>query len=164
METTVGILADTHDNRNAVRRAVQIFNKHNACCVVHAGDIVSPFTAMDFSKLRCPMEMVYGNNDGEKVILNREFSKLGTLAPGPRIFSINSRSFLLMHEDGCLDACRSAGNVDIIIYGHTHRVDIRQETPLIINPGEAGGWLTGRSTAALLDTDSLKVEIVDLAP
>jgi hypothetical protein len=38
-----------------------------------------------------------------------------------------------------------AESADVIIYGHTHEVDIRIGSPLIINPGEAGGWLKGKS-------------------
>jgi len=33
---------------------------------------------------------------------------------------------------------------------------------LRLNPGECGGWLTGRRTLAILDTDTLDVRIVDL--
>ena len=49
-----------------------------------------------------------------------------------------------------------------------------QEPPLVvekdkngsrvgINPGECGGWLTGSHTAALLDTGTLEVRIIDLS-
>ena len=60
---------------------------------------------------------------------------------------------------------------DIVIYGHTHEIDVRPDANgktnghgvLLLNPGETGGWLTGRSTVALVDLESLEVEIVDLA-
>jgi hypothetical protein len=52
--------------------------------------------------------------------------------------------------------------VDAIVYGHTHDVDVRLGHPLVINPGEAGGWLTGKATMALLDLETMTVEIVSL--
>ena len=67
-----------------------------------------------------------------------------------------------MHEPACLDEMIASPEVDVIIYGHLHKVDIREGKPLIINPGEAGGWLYDSCTAALLDTESMKVEVVTL--
>jgi predicted phosphodiesterase len=51
----------------------------------------------------------------------------------------------------------------VIVYGHTHRLDIhRQGKTLIINPGETGGWVTGKATVATLDPENLDVEIHQL--
>jgi predicted phosphodiesterase len=53
--------------------------------------------------------------------------------------------------------------VDFLIYGHTHKSDIRRAgRTLIINPGEAGGWLSGRCTAVVLDPESREAEILSL--
>ncbi len=108
------------------------------------------------------MEMVFGNNDGERIGLDRAFKSLGNLLPGPRTFQHNGKRFLIMHEEGCLEETVKSGGIDIIIYGHTHEVDIRQGHPLVINPGEAGGWLKGRSTIAVLDLLKMDVEVIDL--
>ena len=158
----VGIIADTHDNRPAIQKAVEIFNYRGVGLVVHAGDMISPFTILDFKKLDCPMEIVFGNNDGERVGLAGAFKDSGTLLPGPREFTFGGRRFLLMHEDGCVAAAAQSETVDIIVYGHTHDIDVRQGPPLVINPGEAGGWLRGRSTIGIVDLESLDVEIIDL--
>jgi len=158
----VGIMSDSHDNRPAIQKAVEIFNSRGVCLVVHAGDMISPFTILDFQKLHCPMEMVFGNNDGERIGLAATFKEQATLAPGPRQFSFGGRRFLLMHESGCLEAAAASAAVDIIIYGHTHDIDVRQGPPLVINPGETGGWLRDRATVAILNLESLYVEIIDL--
>ena len=53
---------------------------------------------------------------------------------------------------------------DVIITGHTHEiVNETRDGVLHLNPGEACGWLTDRCTVALLDTDALAAEIVELA-
>lgn len=67
-----------------------------------------------------------------------------------------------MHQPKFLKALIASGKYDLIIYGHTHKVDIREGQPLVINPGECGGWLTGRRTVAIVDLETMKVEIYDL--
>jgi hypothetical protein len=160
----IGIISDTHDNRKNIVNAVDIFNRKETGLVIHAGDFVAPFTSIDFKKLNCPMEMVFGNNDGEKIGLANSFKGLGNLLPGPRSFLYNGKKILLMHEEGCLDEIIKSSAVDIIVYGHTHEVDIRHGRPLVVNPGEAGGWLKGKSTIAILDLDKMDVEVIDLNP
>lgn len=164
METSrlVGIIADTHDNRRAIEKAVAFFNRRKVGMVFHAGDIVSPFTALDFSKLACGMDTVFGNNDGERIGLQKTFSPLGTIAVGPHQCEYGDRRFVLMHEPACMEALAAGGMVDVIIYGHTHEIDVRTGRTLIINPGEGGGWLSGRATVAILDLATMKVDIEEI--
>lgn len=159
----VGIIADTHDNRTAIQKAVALFNQRGTGLVIHAGDMVAPFCRLDFEELACPMQLVFGNNDGERVGLHNAFQPMGTIQIGPRIFEYEGKRFLLMHEEGCVDSLQDLSAIDVVVYGHTHEVDVRPGPPLIINPGEAGGWLKGRSTVALLDLNTMQVEIMDLA-
>jgi len=67
-----------------------------------------------------------------------------------------------MHEPACLEALAAGGKVDVIIYGHTHEIDVRTGRTLVINPGEGGGWLSGRATAAILDLATMKVEVEEI--
>ena len=67
-----------------------------------------------------------------------------------------------MHEHECVEEFMAANSADIIVYGHTHEVDIRKGRPSVINPGEAGGWLKGKSTIAILDTEVMEVELINL--
>ena len=48
----IGIISDSHDHHSNVLRAIEIFNESNVEYVLHAGDIVSPFTAKAFADLR----------------------------------------------------------------------------------------------------------------
>ena len=158
----IGIISDTHDNRKAIQKAVELFNDRGAGLVLHAGDLISPFTAWDFKKLTCKMIAVFGNNDGEKLGLFHLYREFGEISVGPRRLVHNERKIVLMHEPDCLDEMKTSQEVDIIIYGHLHKVDIREGKPLIVNPGEGGGWLYDTCTAALLDTESMKVEVFSL--
>lgn len=158
----VGIIADTHDNRRAIEKAVALFNRRGVGMVFHAGDIVSPFTALDFSKLACRMVAVFGNNDGERIGLQKTFGSIGTIVVGPHQCEYGGRRFILMHEPSCVDALRVSRGVDVIIYGHTHEIDIQAGETLVVNPGEGGGWLKGRASAAILDLATMKVAIEDI--
>ena len=47
--------------------------------------------------------------------------------------------------------------------GNTHEVvNERRGGVLHLNPGECCGWVSGRCTAAVLDTDTLAAEIIEL--
>ena len=67
-----------------------------------------------------------------------------------------------MHEPDNLAAVAASGYFDVILYGHTHEVDVRVEETIIVNPGECGGWMTGKSTVAIWDTDAEEVDIVEV--
>jgi hypothetical protein len=164
METSslVGIISDTHDNRKAIARAVALFNRRGVGKVFHAGDIVSPFTALDFSKLACGMIAVFGNNDGERIGLQKTFGPLGAIGAGPHQCEYGGKRFVLMHEPSCIEALTAGGTVDVIIYGHTHEIEVKNGRTLIINPGEGGGWLSGRCTAAVLDLATMSVDIEEI--
>ncbi len=41
----IGILSDSHDNLDAIKKAVNLLNKKKVDLVIHAGDLISPFTA-----------------------------------------------------------------------------------------------------------------------
>jgi hypothetical protein len=158
----IGIIADTHDNRKAIQKAVELFNDRGVGLVLHAGDLISPFTAWDFKKLTCKFIAVFGNNDGEKLGLFHLYREFGEISPGPRRIVHNGKKIVLMHEPACIDEMIASPEVDVIVYGHIHKVDIREGKPFIINPGEGGGWLYDTCTAALLDMESMKVAVVSL--
>ena len=51
----IGMMADTHDNLNNIKKAVEIFNQEKIDLLLHAGDFVSPFTARELQHIRCLM-------------------------------------------------------------------------------------------------------------
>jgi hypothetical protein len=161
-DSLIGILSDTHDNRSSITHAVDAFNRAGCSLVVHGGDIVAPFTAREFGRLACPFIGVFGNNDGEKAGLRSQFEPFGMLYGPPHEFTHAGKRLVVMHEPFFLDEYLAHTDVDVIIYGHTHQVDIRPGKPLVINPGECCSWLTGRSTIVLLDLASMDARLIDL--
>ncbi len=159
----VGIMSDSHDNRHAVKQAVSFFNDVSCGLVIHAGDFVAPFAAGELEALDCPVKAVFGNCDGEKTGLKQTFQDWGEINPEPFHFDWLGMRFLLTHTHFRLPEYTRGKNLDIIIYGHTHKPEVRRENScLIVNPGEAGGWLSGKKTIALLDVKEFSVDIIPL--
>ncbi|HPW17196.1 MAG TPA: metallophosphoesterase [Candidatus Aminicenantes bacterium] len=159
----IGILSDSHDNLDRLRAAVRLFNDAGCDLVVHAGDFVAPFAAGELRNLRAPVKAVFGNCDGERAGLAKALAGAGEIAAAPLGFEHAGRLFGLCHLDSGVEGLLAAKAVDVVIFGHTHRPLVeRRGGVLLVNPGEAGGWLTGKSTAALLDPAALEAEIVPL--
>jgi putative phosphoesterase len=168
----VGVISDTHDNIEAVRRAATIFREHGVSLVLHLGDIVAPFTLKAFRDAGVErLVAVYGNNCGEKLGLQETARQLGyEIDYWPHTVEAAGRRILMLHGAGpaektvqLAEALAASGRYHVVAYGHTHQVDVRRvDGTLIINPGEACGCLTGRRTIALLDVEKLEAEIVEI--
>jgi len=158
----IGVMADSHDNIPKIVEAVELFNKEEVALVLHAGDFISPITANALGKLKAPLIGIFGNNDGDRLYLTERFRDIGTLYPDHHEFEFNGKRGVLMHEPKFIDALVKSGVYDLIIYGHTHEIDVREGRPLVINPGECGGWLTGRATVVIVETETMTVRLIDL--
>ena len=153
-----GIIADTHDNLAAVNKAVAVFQDAGVSLVLHAGDVVAPFVAPPFMEMDCGFTGVFGNNDGEILGLNSAFS--GRLFRPPHVVAAAGKNILLLHEPDVLEPLRQSGRFDAIIYGHTHKPDIRKGPTHIINPGECCGWVEGKRTVAVWDIENDDIHLL----
>ncbi len=158
----IGLLSDTHDHLDHLRRALALCRKRGAELVLHAGDFVSPFTAEPFRELGLRVIGVFGNNDGDKLYLRERFAGLGEIHFAPHEVELGGRRIVLLHEPRALDALVASGRYDLIAYGHTHRPEVRPGPPVVMNPGECAGWLTNRPTCAVVDLATLRAEVFDL--
>jgi len=168
----IGVISDTHDNLEAVRRAARIFAERGVEFVLHLGDIVAPFTLRAFHDNGVGrLIAVYGNNCGERLGLREVASKLGyEIQEWPHLVELGGKHFLLIHGIGPVEKTRmlveslaKSGDYDAVLYGHTHIVDNRVVGgTLLLNPGEACGCLSGKRTAAIIDTETMRAEIVEI--
>ncbi|MBM3284459.1 MAG: metallophosphoesterase [Candidatus Aminicenantes bacterium] len=159
----IGVMSDSHDNVTMIRKAVALFKDAGCDLVLHAGDIIAPFAARELEALGCPIKAVFGNCDGEKPGLEKTLEGYGEIKEAPFIFVHSGRKFLLVHYHFSVGKYAASGNYDVIIFGHTHKPELKRGgKTLALNPGEAGGWLTGKCTVALLDTEKLEAEILSL--
>lgn len=67
-------------------------------------------------------------------------------------------------EEDLLKALINSNYYDVVIHGHTHKAEkyVVGKT-LVINPGEVCGYLTGKTTMAVLNVDEREAEIIDIA-
>ncbi|AKB75964.1 Phosphodiesterase [Methanosarcina lacustris Z-7289] len=162
----IGIMSDSHDNLTAIRKAVEFFNKKQVKAVLHAGDIISPFTVRAFKELSPKLYFVFGNNDGDKVTLTKWFEEIGAVSCGEfGDLTIDGLHIALLHgtNEVLVKALASSGDFDVVVRGHTHDPGVRMidGTP-VINPGECSGVLSGKTTVATLEIANLNVEITEL--
>ncbi|MCL5421472.1 MAG: metallophosphoesterase [Nitrospirae bacterium] len=155
----LGILSDTHDDMSAIKKAVDIFNVHGVSHVIHAGDLTSPFTFDVLNELNCRLSGVFGNNDGDRLLL-REKSE-GNLSPQPLLMTLTGKKLVVVHEPDLVSALADSGHFDLVIFGHTHISDIRTvKDTLIVNPGKVARLHKGESTLAVLDMESMEARII----
>jgi putative phosphoesterase len=160
----IGLIADTHDRLPAIAELVKQMQESGVGMILHAGDYCSPFALRAFEDAQLSLAGVFGKNDGDQQgLVSRAQAAFGAeLFESPHSFEIGGRRILLVHDIGDVNQ-RSISGHEIVIHGATHQQEMktRGET-LIVNPGEACGWLYGTPSAAILDLDSRGVDFLTL--
>jgi len=161
----IGILSDTHDHLPNITKAVEVFSRAGVQAIIHAGDFCSPFTLAPFLTLAergLKMYAVFGNNDGDRVLLAQRGGTFCSFADGSRVVTLDGRTFAVMHYPDLAPDLYRAGAHDVVIYGHDHRVRVEGQAKKLLNPGTCAGYLAEAATVALLETADLGIEIVRL--
>lgn len=159
----IGIMSDSHDNLDALKKAVAAFNNANVELVIHAGDMISPFTVNEIKNLNCDFKAVFGNNDGERDGL-RYFFKGICYYDDFQELEIEGKKFVVVHgtNEDIVDALVKSEKYDVVIRGHTHQLEIKEGKCMMINPGETCGYLSGKQTILLLEPRDLSYETISL--
>lgn len=160
----VGIMADTHDNLDATEKAVDFFNEEEVDHVLHAGDLVSPFTANILADLDAEFHYVWGNNEGDKLHCRSNLKEMGAdLGGNFTSLDLDETIVALLHGENeeIVEALAESEKFDIVVRGHTHKPEIRED-PMVVNPGPASGYLSDQKTVALLDTEDMSGKIVEI--
>jgi len=163
----VGLIADTHDHLPLVEKVVKKLNEKKVELALHAGDYVAPFVIPKFKVLHAKLIGVFGNNDGDHELLKRRFSEYKNLEIRGNFAEIvaDGIKIALLHgdEETLLKALIKSESFNVIVSGHTHKANVSREAKtLVVNPGEVCGYLSGKSTFALLDTVTCEAKIVKL--
>jgi len=160
----VGVLADTHDRLPAIAEFARRFREAGVGFVLHAGDYCAPWALRPLLEASMALAGVFGRNDGDREGLRAEAAKgVGTeLYESPHSVELGGARILLVHDIGDVSE-RSVTGHAVVIHGCTHvrASDISGDT-LLVNPGEACGWLHGTPSAALLDLTTRQVEFLTL--
>jgi putative phosphoesterase len=160
----IGVMADTHDRLPAIAEFLRRFAAAGCQMVLHAGDYCAPFALQPFVAAQLPMVGVFGRNDGDREGLAAAAQQgMGVeLFESPHSFRLGKHHILLVHDIGDVPE-RSVGQHEVVIHATTHQQEMKQRgDTLIINPGEACGWVFGAPTAAIVDLDTKHVEFIKL--
>ncbi|PCN50798.1 YfcE family phosphodiesterase [Candidatus Geothermarchaeota archaeon ex4572_27] len=162
----VGVISDTHDNKDAIARAVDLFNSEKVDLVLHGGDHVAPFTVRWLSGLKMRVVGVKGNLDAEYPTLARLYEERGwSFNRYSASLELEGRRLILIHgeDEEVVKALVSSGSYDVVVRGHLHKV-INEwvGNTLHLSPGEACGYLTGRRTVAILRLPEISVEVIEI--
>lgn len=160
----VGLLSDTHDRLPAIDALLREMMARGVGMVLHAGDYVAPFSLRPFLEHSVALAGVLGRNDGDPEGLRAAAAAgLGIeLFESPHSFELGGEHILLVHDIGEV-AQRSLEEHSIVVHGGLHRTELKvRGDTLLVNPGEACGWLFGTPTGAILDLDTKQVEFLEL--
>lgn len=160
----VGVISDSHDNIWMLARAMESLK--NVDVILHCGDIVAPFMIVRLGETlpNVPIHIVWGNNDGDKVLLQQKASHYDKITVHGDFaeIEIDGWNFAMNHYPAIAQRLAKTGLYQVVCYGHDHTLHhewIGQT--LLLNPGELMG-LNGRSTVAIVDTEDFSVKVVDL--
>jgi len=133
----IGIVSDTHDNLDRIRRAVQLFKERKVELVIHCGDWVAPFSVREFKGLK--VVSVLGNNDGDLLLLEKTLREIGSSLEGRfASLNLNGKKIAVLHGEysELVEALVKSGMYNIVIHGHTHKRRCeRFDGTLALNPG-----------------------------
>lgn len=157
-----GILSDSHDHREGAEGALRRFLEERVGVILHLGDVCSPETLLGFRAAGIPLVGVFGNNDGDRQGL--QSASGNGFRRGPRMPVIGGARILMAHAfDELQEEIGEGGKYDLILFGHTHRtLTMRVGRALVLNPGEACGFVTGRATCAVVDLDTMESRILTI--
>jgi putative phosphoesterase len=140
----IGIISDTHKKVGRAKKAIDLLLEKGAEFIVHAGDIVKVEVLDYLEEKNIRYVAVLGNNDFHLYSLVNKYE----LVTEPFYFKLANHTWKLMHYPRYMFPL----DTDIIVYGHTHDVDITfNGKNLILNPGEVCARDHGFSSCILLE-------------
>ncbi|MFQ5960656.1 MAG: metallophosphoesterase family protein [Candidatus Methylomirabilales bacterium] len=121
----VGVISDTH----GLLRPEAVAELEGSALIVHAGDIGEP-EVLDTLRKIAPVIAVRGNTDK---------GRWAHALPKTEVLEVGEFSFYVLHDLGELDLDPAAAAFRVVIFGHSHRPEVRERNGVMfLNPGSAG--------------------------
>jgi hypothetical protein len=161
----IGVISDSHDNLTNIRKAVEVFSTNGVEALIHGGDFCSPFTLAEFKPLSAKgvkMHAVFGNNDGDRVLLSRRGEGFCTFTDGSLTVTLGGKRIVVIHYPDLAEDLFRLGAYDLVIYGHDHKIKVEGGPKKLLNPGTSSGYLAERASVAIVETQMMDVTIVTI--
>ncbi len=163
----VAIMSDSHDNLWNLRTAVRMVQDRGITEIIHLGDLISPFMLEEVEDFKGTFHLIYGNNNGDHILLQKKIASLKGLVQfhgwlGELV--IDSKRIGFIHDPLLARKIAKSGDYDVVLFGHTH-LWLKEKVGdcLLFNPGE----ILGKKEApgfAIMDCETLEIERVQVGP
>jgi putative phosphoesterase len=156
----IGVLSDSHNDADFVKRALDAFRERGIRTAVHCGDLTSPEIVRLFEGFET--HFVRGNMDARPGDIDQA---IATTA-GPRSYgrkwegTLAGKRIAVCHGDdsSLLNELLWSGGYDYVFHGHTHRPrDERIGKTRVVNPGAHD-----TNTVCIVDLARDEVEFIEL--
>jgi putative phosphoesterase len=160
----IGIISDTHDGLTNAGRAVEVFGHQKVSFILHAGDIESGDIAQMFAGIKgAKLIAVYGNCDTQRAELTEAITSFGGEINEIYDGQIDGKRIFMAHRPELAQGAVESGKFDLVIHGHTHKLDIRKVgRTLIVNPGTARRWQMGHPHVVVVELAGMSAEAITL--
>jgi putative phosphoesterase len=149
----IGILSDTHNNIENMRRALAIFREAQPEHIIHCGDFTTS-KVMEYL-VGWSVSFVFGNVDYDRADLKAAAHYYFCTTIGERLtLDLNGKRIGVCHGDDPkqLNELIRSGIYHYVLHGHTHRRrDEMIGSTRVINPGALGGRRPESRSVCLLD-------------
>jgi len=154
----IAILSDIHDNIWKLEEVLKELGEAEE--LIFCGDFCAPFSlGMLAEGFRGPIHVVFGNNDGDKLLLSQVAAKAGnvTLHGEFAELELGGRKIAAIHYPAIAAGLAASGRYNLVCYGHSHKYEAKRVgRTILLNPGEVMGRF-GLSTYAIYDTETGEV-------
>ena len=119
----IGLISDTH----GMTRKEVLESLKDCKLILHAGDIGKP-EVIDNLKDISNIEFIRGNCDKDKNIAKED-----------KVVDVHNKRIYLIHDISKINIDLKKENIDIVVYGHSHKSNIYEDDNILyINPGSVG--------------------------
>ena len=148
----VGIISDTH----GLLRPEALRELSGVQHILHAGDVGDP-AILDRLRSIAPVTAIRGNID---------VSGACAQLPATEAVELGGCLFYLVHAIADLDIVPAAAGVNVVVYGHSHRPQMKDRNGIVyLNPGSAGPRrfkLPITLARAVVESGAVRVRIIEL--
>lgn len=143
----IGVVSDSHGHLYMLDKAIKAMG--HVDMLIHLGDDYKDIIKIN-DKYKKPIEYVVGNNDYSSAPVYEKT----IIIQGKRIFITHGHKYRVKYGIDDLILKAQEENIDVFLYGHTHRQNIeRHRETLFINPGALAHPADGHYGCIVLELD-----------
>jgi len=139
----IAVMSDSHDNWKILEKAVDMASQENCEYILFAGDFISPNGLSIFQKFKGKVEMVWGNNEGNKQGFFRDLSGIDNITMHGEFFEgeVGGVKVFMNHYVRLAEISANSGDFDLCIGGHFHKYSSKKiNDTILLCAGNLNDW------------------------